>query len=141
MSKLVKGCSTIHYDGKQLDPISLQRNKVGFCDKCELELESLAYYRTDSGWLVSAQCNNGHFSLMSYDHEWNWRGDQELQIVENISTVQSIPKERLEVVFTTAEIRDLLAYEQGQPYTRQNIYRARAKYEKFEKLFGIKLNI
>ena len=56
-------------------------------------------------------------------------------------SVSSIAKEKLEAVFTQAEIRDMLACEQSAPYTRQNLYRARAKYEKFEKLFGIKIDI
>ena len=81
---------------------------------------------------------------MRYDQKWNWLGDQELQISvkeKGTSSISSIEREKLEAVFTSAEIRDMLACERGQPFTRQNLYRARAKYEKFEKLFGIKINI
>jgi len=35
----------------------------------------------------------------------------------------------------------MIACQEGSPYTRQNIYRARTKYEKFENLFGIKIDI
>ena len=68
------------FEGKRLEPVSLEKNMVGFCDKCDSDLESLAYHRIESGWLVSARCKNEHLSLMRYDLEWNWLGDQELQI-------------------------------------------------------------
>lgn len=131
-------------DAKRLEPVSLERNRVGLCDKCESDLESLAYHKTESGWLVSARCKKEHLVLMRYDLQWNWLGDQELQISAKelgTSNVSSIEMEKLEAVFTSAEIRDMRACEQGRPFTRQNLYRARAKCEKFEKLFGIRLKL
>jgi hypothetical protein len=141
MNRLEKGSCALYFEGKQLDPVSSEKNKVGLCDKCDLDLESLAYHRIDSGWLVSAQCKNEHFNLMRYDLEWNWLGDQELQIYEETGGISDIPREKLEAIFTPAEIRDMLACERGQSYTRQNLYRARAKYGRFEKLFGAKIDI
>ncbi len=73
--------------------------------------------------------------------DWNWLGDQELELFEDKTSVASIPKDKLEAVFTAAEIRDMLALINGQPYTRQNVYRAKAKFDKFEKLFGMKLDL
>ena len=128
-------------DGKRLEPFSLEKNAVGFCGRCESELESLAYHQSESAWLVSVRCKKEHLTLMAYDREWNWLGDEELQISEEQAAVSSLPKEKLEAVFTAAEIRDMIACESGLPYTRQNLYRARAKYERFEKLFGIKIKI
>lgn len=131
-------------NGRRLEPVSREMNRVGLCDRCESDLESLAYHRTESGWMVSARCKKDHFVLMRYDLQWNWLGDQELQISakeKGTSSISSVEREKLEAVFTSAEIRDMLACESGQPFTRQNLYRARAKYEKFEKLFGIKINI
>jgi hypothetical protein len=131
-------------DGKRLEPFSLEKNRVGLCDLCESDLESLAYHKTESGWLVSARCKKEHLVTMRYDLQWNWLGDQELQISARelgTSSVSSIEMEKLEAVFTAAEIRDMRACGQGQPFTRQNLYRARAKYEKFEKLFGIRLKL
>ena len=72
MNRLEKRSCALYFDGKQLDPVSLEKNKVGLCDKCDSDLESLAYHRIDSDWLVSAQCKNEHFRLMRYDLEWNW---------------------------------------------------------------------
>jgi len=141
MNRLEEGCYALLIEGKRLEPASLERNTVGFCERCESDLESLAYYRTESGWLVSARCKEEHLVLMRYDLDWNWLGDQELQMTAKEGGISSLTKEQLEAVFTPAEIRDMLACERGQPYTRQNIYRARAKYEKFEKLFGIRIDI
>jgi len=108
---------------------------------CDLDLESLAYHSTESNWLVCAHCKNEHIVLMLYDRQWNWQSDLDLEICTEKVSVSSIAKEKLDAVFTQAEIRDMQACQQGLPYTRQNLYRARAKYEKFKKLFGIKIDV
>ncbi len=135
-----KGLSLL-YAGMRLEPVSIERNMIGFCGKCDSDLESLAYYGTESEWLVSARCKKEHLALIRYDKEWNWLGDLELQITREKVIVSALSREKLEAVFTPAEIRDMIACQQGLPYTRQNIYRARTKYEKFEKLFGVKIDI
>ncbi len=129
------------FEGRRLQPTSLENNMVGFCSKCDRDLESLAYHSTESKWLVSAHCDNEHLILMCYDRQWNWQGDYDLEICREKISVSTIAKEKLEAVFTQAEIRDMLACQQGLPYTRQNLYRARAKYEKFDQLFGIKIDV
>jgi hypothetical protein len=141
MNRLEQGSFALLANGTRREPVSREKNMVGFCSHCESELESLAYHSTQSGWLVSARCQEGHLTLMSYDQEWNWLSDQELEICQDTASISSLPKEKLDAVFTPAEIRDMLAFEQGRPYTRQNLYRARAKFERFEKLFGTKINL
>ena len=141
MNKLEQGSYALLSDGIRLEPFSREKNIVGFCEQCESELESISYHSTQSGWLVSARCENDHLVLISYDKDWNWLGDQGLEICEEKSTISSIPREKLEAVFTAAEIRDMLAFVNGQPYTRQNVYRAKAKFDKFEKLFGMKIDL
>ena len=141
MNRLEEGCYALLIEGKRLEPVSLERNQVGFCEQCQSDLESLAYHRAESGWLVSARCKEEHLVLMRYDLQWNWLGDLELQMTVKEESVSSLLREKLEAVFTPAEIRDMMACERNQPYTRQNLYRARAKYEKFEKLFGIKIKV
>jgi hypothetical protein len=141
MNQLEEKSRTLVFEGKRLDPVSLERNMVGFCSKCDADLESLAYHDTESSWLVLARCQKDHLVLMHYDRQWNWLGDMDLEICSEKVSVSSIAKEKLEAVFTQAEVRDMLACQQGLPYTRQNLYRARAKYEKFEKLFCIKIDI
>ena len=141
MNQLEDKSRNLIFEGRSLQPVSLERNMVGFCSKCDADLESLAYHCTESNWLVSARCQKEHLILMRYDRQWNWLGDGDLEICTQKVSVSSIAKEKLETVFTQAEIRDMLACERSAPYIRQNLYRARAKYEKFEKLFGIKIEI
>ncbi|MGA9099524.1 MAG: hypothetical protein WB392_11410 [Methanotrichaceae archaeon] len=145
MNRLEKETYALLTNGIRLEPISLDKNMVGFCTRCELELESLAYHKSDDCWLVSAACKNEHLVLMRYDNEWKWLDDQSLEMSARMAIkpegISTLPKEKLEAVFTPAEIRDMMAYEQGKPYTRQNLYRARAKYDKFEKLFGLKIKL
>jgi hypothetical protein len=141
MNRLEQKSHALVFEGKRLEPVSLEKNAVGLCSRCESDLTSLSYHRDESSWLVCAQCKNDHTILMRYDQKWNWQGDRELQISPDEMSISSIDKEKLESVFTPAEIRDMLSCEQGLPYVRQNLYRARAKYDKFEKLFGLKLNL
>lgn len=141
MDRLEQGSFALFTDGRKLAPVSLEKKVVGFCSKCEDDLVSIAYHRSDKGWLVSAQCHNKHLVLLLYSNDWNWLGDRELESVPEFKSISSLPREQLEAIFTTAELRTLEACEKGEPYTRQNLYRARAKYEKFEKLFGVKINL
>ena len=141
MNQLEEKSRILIFEGRRLDPVSIDRNMVGFCSRCDADLESLAYHSTETNWLVSARCDKEHLVLMRYDRQWNWLGDLDLEICAEKVSVSSIGREKLEAVFTQAEIRDMLACQQGLPFTRQNLYRARAKYERFEKLFGITIDI
>jgi len=139
MNRLEPGRFILFFEGKELHPASLDKNMIGFCAQCDAELNSFAYYRHDLRWLVSANCRNHHLILVIYDSDWNWLGDQQIEMSEAKNSISSIPREKLAAIFTPAEIRDMLAYESRKPFTRQNLYRARTKFEKFEKLFGIKI--
>jgi len=138
MIGLEQGSLALHIDGSRLEPTFLEKRPVGFCHLCQSELHSLAYHRTESGWLICARCESDHLVLMRYDHDWNWQGDQELQLISREGSVSSLSRDKLEQVFTPAEIRDMLAYEKGLPFVRQNLYRARSKFQDFERLFGIR---
>ncbi len=141
MNQLEDTSRNLIFEGRRLEPVSLECNIVGFCSKCEMDLESLAYHCTELNWLISARCQKEHLILMRYDLQWNWLEDGDLEICTEKVSVSSIAKEKLEAVFTQAEVRDMLACERSAPYIRQNLYRARAKYDKFEKLFGIKIGV
>ena len=141
MNQIEEKSHILIFQGQRLQPVSLEENMVGFCSRCDSELLSLGYYSLDGDWIVSARCSNGHINLMRYDLQWNWQGDFDVLAVKDRSDVSMIDRKMLEAVFTQAEIRDMLACQKKLPYTRQNLYRARAKYQKFESLFGIKLDI
>jgi hypothetical protein len=141
MNRIEENSLVLIQGGRRLEPVSREKNLVGFCSRCQADLYSIAYHNTDDRWLVSAGCNNGHLFLLQYDRQWRWLQDGDLEMRKEEVRICDIAREKLEVVFTAAEIRDMAACQQGQPYTRQNLYRARAKYEKFERLFGIKIDL
>ena len=141
MNQLAEEGLFLLYGKERLDPVSRSRNVIGFCGICDSELESLAYYGTDQEWLISARCKNEHLALIRYDKSWKWKDDLPLELSREEVKIAELPREKLDIVFTPAEIRDMIACQEGLPYTRQNIYRARGKYQKFEKLFGIKIDI
>ena len=141
MNQIEENSLVLIFKGQRLEPVSREKNIVGFCSRCQADLYSIAYHNTDDRWLVSAGCNNGHLFLLQYDRQWRWLQDGDLEMRKEEVRICDIAREKLEVVFTAAEIRDMAACQQGQPYTRQNLYRARAKYDKFKRLFGIKIDI
>jgi hypothetical protein len=141
MNHLDKENMVLSLGEKRLEPASVERNMVGFCSLCNAEMESIAYHLNEQNWLVSARCSGEHLVLMRYDLDWNWLGDEDLEVSAGAESISTLPREKLEAVFTPAEIRDMLAYERGEPYTRQNLYRARAKFDRFERLFGIKIKV
>lgn len=141
MNRLELPGSVLYADGKSLEPRSIEKNHVGFCSICEKALDSLAYHISEGAWLVSASCEDKHTVLMKFDLDWNWISDMDLEVSASFSRISDLDREKLEAVFTQAEIRTMEACERGEHYTRQNLYRARAKYDRFEKLFGIRINL
>jgi len=147
MAEIEKESNLLFFEESRLEPVSSEENMVGFCETCGGELKSCAYYRVQEGWMVASRCLGcENLVLMRYDLGWSWLGDTELNSIEpstksKFASISSIPREKLEVVFTPAELRDMESFERGEPYTRQNLYRARSKFEKFEKLFGVKINL
>ncbi|OPX78413.1 MAG: hypothetical protein A4E45_01212 [Methanosaeta sp. PtaB.Bin039] len=147
--QIVKGSFTLLAKDGPIEPISLQRNSIGFCH-CGGELVSRAYFPW-MGWAVAAACSDCHrLILLEYGTDWTWRkdtaleevvdpGDVDTQHPVEVVPVSAVPMEQLQSVFTRAEIRDLLALQEGRPYVRQNVYRARAKFELFERLFRIRI--
>lgn len=137
-------------DGAKVSPVSKEQNRVGICTACDGDLLSLGYYKHAGRWMVAARCIGCSMALlMVYDEDWSWIEDQPLVVDEAEGDapakaslrVSEVPRERLEVVFTPAEIRDMIAFQEGRPYVRQNLYRARAKLDRFERLFGVRIDL
>jgi hypothetical protein len=151
MYRLDQEKKRLFFEGQKLEPSSVEENVVGFCSFCDCELSSLAYYQVPEGWMVASRCDGCERMFLSrYDSSWSWMGDFDLEAAEaarsaregsKTSSISNLPREQLEAVFTPAELRDMERCEMGEAYTRQNLYRARAKYEKFERLFGVRIDI
>lgn len=151
MYRLDREKRNLFFGGQKIEPRSVEETVVGFCSFCDGELFSLACYKVPEGWLVASRCNGCERQVLSrYDPFWSWEEDLDFEVVESersakedpkITSLSEIPREELEAVFTPAELRDMERCEKGEAYTRQNLYRARAKYEKFERLFGVRIDI
>jgi len=142
----------LFFEGQKIEPRSVEETVVGFCSFCDGELFSLACYQIPEGWLVASRCDGCERLFLSrYDSSWSWEEDINFEVAEPeqpakedpkiTPRLSDIPREELEAVFTPAELRDMERCEKGEAYTRQNLYRARAKYEKFERLFGVRIDI
>jgi hypothetical protein len=151
MYRLDQEKKNLFFEGRKLEPRSVEENVVGFCTFCDGELSSLACYQLSIGWLVASRCRGCKRMVLSrYGPSWSWEEDLDLEVAEpgrsakeepKTTRLSDIPREELEAVFTPAELRDMERCERGEAYTRQNLYRARAKYEKFERLFGVRIDI
>ncbi|MCL2863549.1 MAG: hypothetical protein FWE54_05640 [Methanimicrococcus sp.] len=62
-------------------------------------------------------------------------------IINTFEELETIPKEQLEAVFSSTEIEAIFRKAKNEKNIRQYYHRARMKYEKFENVFGIKINI
>ncbi len=136
----------LYFDGGKLEPRSVDEGLVGFCADCGGELSSLGCYSTAGGWLVASRCQEcGSIVLAEYDSRWSWKRDLEVAVAAAPTPrrprISEIPREELEAVFTPAELRDMERCERGEAYVRQNLYRARSKYDKFERLFGVRIDL
>lgn len=151
MYRLDQEKKRLFFEGQKLEPRSVEGNLVGFCSFCGGELWSIAYYQVPEGWMVAARCDGcNKMVLARFDKSWSWKGDFDLEAAEpersakedsKTSSISRLSREELETVFTPAELRDMERCERGEDYTRQNLYRARAKYEKFERLFGVRIDL
>jgi DNA-directed RNA polymerase subunit RPC12/RpoP len=142
MYRLEQDSCALLFGGARLEPVALEENMVGFCSRCDEELHSISYYQFKEEWLVAARCVDcSSLILMRYDKSWTWLEDSDLEEVSKSAGISSLPREQLEAVFSAAELKAMEAREKGEPYLRQNLYRARAKYEKFEKLFGARIDL
>lgn len=151
MYSLDQGDSSLSFEGRSHQPLCLESNFVGFCSRCEGDLSSIAYYRISGGWAVAARCRGcGKIFVLRFGRSWSI--EEESQLGEALgeeppceppraSRLDDLSREELETVFTPAELRDMERCERGEAYTRQNLYRARAKYDKFERLFGARIDI
>lgn len=101
-----------------------------------------------------------------YDSNWSWINDAEPELVDlsvlsdqknetkttffipvyydvinTAEELNKIPKEQLLTIFSKTEIEALFQKAGNEKYIRQYYHRAKKKYQKFEEIFGIKINI
>ena len=144
----------------------LEQNFIGACSKCNADVISISYHTNGDHTTVAAKCTNcGQMYAIIYDAFWNWIGEHSIDLrnpydapcqepnsitttgecqevlSDDFKDLQSIPTKKLLTVFTPAEIETMFAKAAGKKHVRQYLYRARKKYDDFQELFGIYLNI
>ena len=63
------------------------------------------------------------------------------QIIDDWKGLETIPLKKLEAVFSRGEIEALFARAKEETPIRQYLYRARKKYELFEEIFDMRLEL
>ncbi|QLC49961.1 hypothetical protein HWN40_06730 [Methanolobus zinderi] len=158
--------NTLFHKKTELPLDGLEKNFIGACSKCNADVFSISYHTYHDQNAVAAKCTNcGQMYAILYDALWNWTGEHMIRYNcpnsanpekesshateneyyectnEELKTLQSIPKKKLETVFTPAEIDTLFAKAAGKKHVRQYLYRARKKFDDFNELFDIYLKI
>ncbi|MFZ2497772.1 MAG: hypothetical protein ACP5N0_09305 [Methanosarcina sp.] len=132
---------------------SLEENEIGNCSNCDSMLISLSYHSVGETIVVVTKCVScGAFYVNIYDSDWNWVDEAPVsllpipisisnQIIDDWKGLETIPLKKLEAVFSRGEIEALFARAKEETPIRQYLYRARKKYELFEEIFDMRLEL
>jgi hypothetical protein len=143
----------LYIEGTRIPPYSLEKNDIGNCSNCDGILISLSYHSFGENIVVMTKCAScSAFYLNIYDSDWNWIDEAPVsllpipipisnQIIDDLKGLSAISMKRLEAVFSKGEIEALFARAKNETPIRQYLYRARKKYEMFEEIFGIRLDL
>ncbi len=145
--------NNLYIEDNQLPAYSLEENEIGNCSNCDSVLMSLSYHSAGKTIAVVTKCIScGSFYVNIYDSGWNWVDEVPAfllpipisissQTIDNWAGLEKIPLKKLEVIFSRGEIEALFARAKDETPVRQYLYRARKKYELFEEIFDIKLEL
>ena len=137
----------------QVPAYSLEENEIGNCSRCNSTLMSLSYHSEGETIVVATKCIScGSFYVNIYDSGWNWIDEAPLflvpipiqissQVIDSCKDLEAIPIKKLEAVFSRGEIEALFARAKDETPVRQYLYRARKKYELFEEIFDLRLEL
>lgn len=144
---------------------------IGLCSLCDAQIISKSYHDLGDNIAVVAFCDECGASFVNfYDKSWNWISEQplshfftyqEYNVIEKnhnkrnlvrekekpalkesyLKDLANIPLNKLNTIFSPAEIEAMKAKSHGKKYVRQYLYRARKKYKKFYEVFDIILDI
>lgn len=132
---------------------SLEENEIGNCSNCDSMIISLSYHSVGETIVVVTKCVScGAFYVNIYDSDWNWVDEAPVsllpipisisnQIIDDWKGLETIPLKKLEAVFSRGEIEALFARAKEETPIRQYLYRARKKYELFEEIFDMRLEL
>lgn len=149
----------------QIPATGSEENEVGTCSKCRYPIVSLSYHTINKESIIVGKCTKcGKLSANIYDQDWNWVSEipnshfsrdvtkagtstpmknevEEGQQLSGLELLESIPEKQLHTVFSSTEITAMFARAKGESCVRQYLYNARKKYQKFEDIFGFKIEV
>ena len=145
--------NNLYIEESQIPAYSLEENEIGNCSNCDSLLISLSYHSVGEKIVVVTKCVScGAFYVNIYDSKWNWIDEAPVsllpipipisnQIIDDCKGLEAIPIKKLEAVFSRGEIEALFARAKDETPIRQYLYRARKKYELFEEIFDLRLEL
>ena len=142
------------YKGETRMPAyNLEENEIGTCTYCDSPMVSISYHVSGGEIVVATKCTAcGAFYAIIYGPEWNWLDEAPISllpvpipisnpVIRDLEGLETIPFKKLEAVFSKGEIEALFARAGEKAPIRQYLYRARKKYEQFEEIFELRLEL
>jgi hypothetical protein len=132
---------------------SLEKNEIGNCSICDAIIISLSYHSVGDTIVVVTKCAScGALYANIYDSGWNWKDEAPVsilpipipisnQIIDDHKGLERISMKKLEAVFSRGEIGALFERAKNETTIRQYLYRARKKYDLFEEIFNIQIEL
>lgn len=145
--------NSLYIEESRIPAYSLEKNEIGHCSNCDAIIMSLSYHSVGETIVVVTRCAScGAFYANVYDSGWNWIDETPVvllpilipisnQIIDDYKGLERISIKKLEAVFSRGEIEALFARAKNETPIRQYLYRARKKYDLFEKIFDLRLEL
>ena len=143
----------LYIEENRITAYSREKNEIGNCTSCDSILLSLSYHSVEENIVVVTKCTScGAFYANIYDSDWNWVDEAQISllpipilisnpVIDSWKELEAVPMKKLEAVFSKGEIEALFARAKDKTPVRQYLYRARKKFELFEEIFGLKLDL
>ena len=152
-------------DENHYSAYDIENNEVGICSSCGANLLSMSYHTFNESLIIVSKCGNCELIYANiYDNNWVWMNEVVIShflddvcnndvkcnstecesnknINEKLQSLNNIPMKQLTTIFSSAEITAIFARAKGDECVRQYLYNARKKYDKFEDVFGIKIDV
>ena len=155
----------LHIDINQVPAYEIESNEIGICSTCGASLLSLSYHSFDDSLIVVAKCVGcNSFYANVYNTNWIWLDEvsvsniifekdqgmsggvttlkkEGVDVDASLKLLNNIPMKQLQTIFSPAEINAMFARAKGDECVRQYLYNARKKYNSFEDVFGITIDV
>ena len=154
----------LYIGADQVPAYDIEANEIGACSACGASLLSISYHSFDDKLIIVDKCP-GCNSIYAdiYNTDWTWLdeivishfisekdqggdavGDtlkEEADAGVSLKLLNGIPMNQLQTIFSPAEINAMFARAKGDECVRQYLYNARKKYDAFEDVFGITIDV